>query len=140
MGSSNNPRGLFPNPFVLYLFLPSLNLTDLYPQNPSPEPTERFLPLSHFQRGPMVPQKRYKPHTSSDRRRYVDEVNLEPSIHFYMQKPDEEGILLKDAMHGRFAHLVSRDESMFQERGPSISVRINVSYPRQNPALLHICQ
>ncbi|KAI9440536.1 hypothetical protein H4582DRAFT_1473697 [Lactarius indigo] len=92
--------------------------------NPSPEP-EHFLPLSQFQRGPMVPQKRYKPHTSSDRRRYVDEVNLEPSIHFYMQKPDEEGIPLKDAMHGRFARLVSRDEPMFQERGPSISVRIN---------------
>jgi hypothetical protein len=91
---------------------------------PTPEP-EHYLPLSHFQRGPMVPQKRYKPHTSSDRRRYVDEVNLEPSIHFYMQKPDEEGIPLKDAMHGRFARLVSRDEPMFQERGPSISVRIN---------------
>jgi hypothetical protein len=73
----------------------------------------------------MIPQKRYKPHTSSDRRRYVDEVNLEPSIHFYMQKPDEEGIALKDAMHGRFARLVQRDEAMFQERGPSISVRIN---------------
>jgi hypothetical protein len=91
---------------------------------PTPEP-EHFLPLSQFERGPMVPQKRYKPHTSSDRRRYVDEVNLEPSIHFYMQKPDEEGIPLKDAMHGRFARLVSRDEPMFQERGPSISVRIN---------------
>jgi hypothetical protein len=75
----------------------------------------------------MVPQKRYKPHTSSDRRRYVDEINLEPSIHFYMQRPDEEGIPLRDAMHGRFARLVARDEPMFQERGPSISVRINVS-------------
>jgi hypothetical protein len=78
-------------------------------------------------RGPMVPQKRYKPHTSSDRRRYVDEVHLESSINFFMHKPDEEGIPLKDAMHGRFARLVARDESMFQERGPSISVRINVS-------------
>jgi hypothetical protein len=73
----------------------------------------------------MVPQKRYKPHTSSDRRRYVDEVHLESSINFFMHKPDEEGIPLKDAMHGRFARLVARDESMFQERGPSISVRIN---------------
>jgi len=73
----------------------------------------------------MVPQKRYKPHTSSDRRRYVDEVVLEESIHFYMQKPDEAGIPLKDAMHGRFARLAHRDEAMFQERGPSISVRIN---------------
>jgi len=91
---------------------------------PSPE-IEHPLTFSPFQRGPMVPQKRYKPHTSSDRRRYVDEVNLEPSIHFYMQNPDEAGIPLKDAMHGRFARLHSRDEPMFQERGPSISVRIN---------------
>jgi hypothetical protein len=75
----------------------------------------------------MVPQKRYKPHTSSDRRRYVEEVNLEPSIAFYMQKPDEEGINLRDALHGRFSRLVARDEPMFRERGPSISVRINVS-------------
>jgi len=90
----------------------------------SPEP-DRPLPFSEHRRGPLVPQKRYKPHTSSDRRRYVDEVNLEPSIHFFMQKPDEEGIPLRDAMHGRFARLVSRDEPMFQERGPSISVRIN---------------
>jgi hypothetical protein len=75
----------------------------------------------------MVPQKRYKPHTSSDRRRYVEEVQLEPSIFFYMSKPDESGIPLRDALHGRFAKLVGRDEPMFQERGPSISVRLNVS-------------
>jgi hypothetical protein len=75
----------------------------------------------------MVPQKRYKPHTSSDRRRYVDEVDLESAIFFYMQKPDESGIPLRDALHGRFARLAGRDEPMFKERGPSISVRINVS-------------
>jgi hypothetical protein len=86
----------------------------------------------------MVPQKQYKPHTSSDRRRYVDEVNLEQPIHFYMQKPDEEGILVKDAMHGRFAPLVSRDEPMFQERGPSISIRINVSYAHYSPTLYRL--
>ncbi|KAI0270123.1 hypothetical protein BGY98DRAFT_1011770 [Russula aff. rugulosa BPL654] len=73
----------------------------------------------------MVPQKRFKPPTSSDRRRYVEEVQLEPSICFYMSKPDEEGITLRDALHGRFARLVGRDEPMFQERGPSLSVRLN---------------
>ncbi|KAI0060977.1 hypothetical protein BV25DRAFT_818109 [Artomyces pyxidatus] len=82
-------------------------------------------PLSAHPRGPMVPQKRYKPHTSSDRRRYVDEVHLEPSIHFFMQKPEEQGISLADAMHNRFARLVGRDEPMFIDRGPSISVRLN---------------
>jgi hypothetical protein len=90
----------------------------------SPEP-DRVIPFSEHQRGPMVPQKRYKPHTSSDRRRYVEEVQLEPSIFFYMSKPDELGIPLRDALHGRFAKLVGRDEPMFQERGPSISVRLN---------------
>ncbi len=75
----------------------------------------------------MVPQKRYKPHTSSDRRRYVDEVQLEPSIFFFMSKPDESGIPLRDALHGRFSRLVERDGPMFKERGPSISLRINVS-------------
>ena len=87
-----------------------------------------------------MPQKRYKPHTSSDRRRYVDEVNLEQSIHFYMHKPDEEGIPLRDAMHGRFARLMGRDEPMFQERGPSISVRINVSLAPHSFVVPHICQ
>jgi hypothetical protein len=84
----------------------------------------------------MVPQKRYKPHTSSDRRRYVDEVDLEMAIFFYMQKPDESGIPLRDALHGRFARLVGRDEPMFKERGPSISVRINVSVTPHRFAVL----
>ena len=82
-----------------------------------------------------MPQKRYRPLTSSDRRRYVDEVNLEPSITFFMQKPDEAGIPLEDAMHGRFARLFSRDERMFQERGPSVSVRINVSLAPHSSAV-----
>jgi hypothetical protein len=57
-----------------------------------------------------------------------------------MQKPDEERIPLSDAMHGRFARLVSRDEPMFQERGPSISVRINVSHsPTFNELVLTRC-
>jgi hypothetical protein len=88
----------------------------------------------------MVPQKRYKPHTSSDRRRYVDEVDLEPSIPFFMQKPDELGIPLRDALHGRFARLAGRDEPMFKERGPSISVRINVSLTPHSFAVSCTCQ
>ena len=44
-----------------------------------------------------------------------------------MSKPDGLGIPLRGALHGRFAKLVGRDEPTFQERGPSISVRLNVS-------------
>ncbi|TFY76503.1 hypothetical protein EWM64_g7510 [Hericium alpestre] len=84
-----------------------------------------LMPFSEVPRGPLVPQRRYKPHTTSDRRRYVDEVQLEEPILFYMAKPYEEGISMNDALHNRFSRLHDRDEAMFKERGPSISVRIN---------------
>ncbi|KAA1468803.1 hypothetical protein DENSPDRAFT_772093 [Dentipellis sp. KUC8613] len=71
----------------------------------------------------MVPQRRYRPHTSSDRRRYVEEVKLEESILFVTKY--DQGISMQDAMHNRFGNLLGRDDLMFKERGPSISVRIN---------------
>ncbi|KAI0269024.1 hypothetical protein BGY98DRAFT_1016625 [Russula aff. rugulosa BPL654] len=79
----------------------------------------------------MVPQKRYKPHTSA-RRRYVEEIQLEPCINFYMSKPDELGIPLKDALHGRFARLVERDEPMFKDRGLT-TTKIRINWPGYNP-------
>jgi hypothetical protein len=101
----------------------SLEISDPYVDKPLIEARHTLV----HQRGPMVPQKRYEPHTAGDRRRYVDEVDFEPAIFFFMQKPDESGIPLRDALHGRFARLVGRDEPMFREHGPSVSVRINVS-------------
>lgn len=95
-------------------------------QRPRDRAYSNPVPVTSGHRGPMVPQKRYKPHTSSDRRRYVEEVQLEEPIPFFMLKPEEEGIPLVDAMHNRFARLVGRDDQMFADRGPSISVRINV--------------
>ena len=35
----------------------------------------------------LLPQRTYRPHTQSDRRRYVEEVDLEQPIMFYMQSP-----------------------------------------------------
>jgi len=124
-------------PFPFSVFDPSTASTSVPPpgsqRHLSPIPYPRtFLEPEHWhpliiesKRGPMVPQKRYKPLTSSDRRRYVDEVELEPPIVFDVQKPHEEGIPLRDAMHGRFARLVSRDEPTFQRCGPSVTIRIN---------------
>jgi hypothetical protein len=76
-----------------------------------------------------VPQKMYKPHTQSDRRRYVEEVELEPPIMFYLQSPSECGIPLRDALTGKYIRLMGRDDPMFRERGPSVSIRLRVSYP-----------
>jgi hypothetical protein len=72
----------------------------------------------------IVPQRTYKPHTQSDRRRYVEEVNLEEPIMFYMANPDECGIPCRDALNCRFARLCGRDDQMFVQRGPSVSIRI----------------
>lgn len=74
----------------------------------------------------MIPQKTYRPNTQSDRRRYVDEVQLEPPIMFYMQNPSRSGMSLQDALHGRFMNLCDRDEHMFEQRGPSVSIRLMV--------------
>jgi hypothetical protein len=75
-------------------------------------------------RGIPVPQKMYKPHTQSDRRRYVEEVELEPPIMFFLQGPAECGIPLRDALTGKYIRLVGRDDAMFRERGPSVSIRL----------------
>jgi hypothetical protein len=75
----------------------------------------------------MIPQKRYKPHTTSERRRYIEEVQLEPSILFNSIDQDLVGITLEDAVSGKFGALDGRDDAMFVACGPSISVRLNVS-------------
>ncbi|KAJ7173775.1 hypothetical protein C8R46DRAFT_1032018 [Mycena filopes] len=74
--------------------------------------------------GPFVPQLMYKPHTNSDRRRYVEEVDMEAPIHFWVENPSECGIPLSDALHSRVRRLLKRDETVFEGRGPSVSIRL----------------
>ncbi|KAF7370857.1 hypothetical protein MSAN_00719400 [Mycena sanguinolenta] len=74
--------------------------------------------------GPFVPQLMYKPHTNSDRRRYVEEVDMEAPIQFWVENPDECGIPLSDALHSRVRRLLRRDETVFEGRGPSVSIRL----------------
>ncbi|ESK97692.1 hypothetical protein Moror_17399 [Moniliophthora roreri MCA 2997] len=73
---------------------------------------------------PFVPQAMYKPHTNSDRRRYVEEVELDPPIEFWATNPTECGISLTDALHSRVRRLQGRDETVFEGRGPSVSIRL----------------
>jgi hypothetical protein len=68
----------------------------------------------------------YKPHTNSDRRRYVEEVDMEAPIHFWVDNPSECGIPLSDALHSRVRRLLKRDETVFEGRGPSVSIRLEV--------------
>ncbi len=77
--------------------------------------------------GHIIPQKRYRPNTQSDRRRYVDEIILEPPIVFYAAHGDTTcGIRCSDALSSRFSALHGRDDPMFVQHGPSVSIRIMV--------------
>ncbi|GBE86470.1 hypothetical protein SCP_0903490 [Sparassis crispa] len=87
--------------------------------------------------GPLVPQRTYRPHTQSDRRRYVEEVKLEEPIMFFTTDPAVCGIPLCDALTSKFMRLVGRDDLMFVNRGPSVSIRLMwpgyVPWSRQIP-------
>jgi hypothetical protein len=82
---------------------------------------------SEFQ---FVPQKIYRPPTNSDRVRYVDRVILEEPIFFKYGDSGDFGIPLIDALQSRTRDLTARDEKVLwrRERGPSISIRIEVSF------------
>lgn len=72
----------------------------------------------------LVPQRTYRPNTQSDRRRYVEEVQLEEPIMFFVSNPDGLGISCRDALNSRFIRLRGRDDQMFINRGPSVSIRV----------------
>lgn len=55
-------------------------------------------------------------------------MDLEAPILFFSR--DTMGIPLVDAISSRFMHLQGRDDPMFKERGPSVSIRLNVSTSR----------
>ncbi|KIM44530.1 hypothetical protein M413DRAFT_355641 [Hebeloma cylindrosporum] len=74
--------------------------------------------------GPFLPQQMYKPHTTSDRKRYVEEVMLEAPLYFITEHPQQYGVLLKDVLHSRTKRLVNREQVVFEGRGPSVSIRL----------------
>ena len=71
----------------------------------------------------VIPQVKYRPHTRTDRQRYVEAVELQEPIYFYTHK---FGIRLSDALHSRVLRLQSRDETVFHGLGPSVTIRLEV--------------
>ncbi|KAF8636392.1 hypothetical protein AX17_003574 [Amanita inopinata Kibby_2008] len=90
----------------------------------------RRLPIAGT-RTPFVPQKMYKPHNTSDVKRYIEEVGLDPPIYFWMTGPEECGISLTDALHSRTSRLLDHDKKVFEGRGPSVSIRLEWPEYRQ---------
>lgn len=79
----------------------------------------------------FVPQKMYRPHTTADRRRYVEGQQLMAPVVFEMKHPDQYGVSLVDALSQRMKHLQDKDELMFANCGPSASIRIEVRFYAQ---------
>jgi hypothetical protein len=79
--------------------------------------------------GMFIPQRIYRPPTDSDRARYVSQVTLDEPIVFMSTSPEEHGIHLVDALHCRTRRLLGRDETVFDGRGPSVSIRVEASRP-----------
>ncbi|KDR80567.1 hypothetical protein GALMADRAFT_222164 [Galerina marginata CBS 339.88] len=123
-------------------FIPSPTLSDLNLVSLDPQATTgnsdkpRFTHREQLQKfreamslpgsagiGPFVPQQMYKPHTTSDRKRYVEEVMLEGPLYF-VSEHNQFGISLKDALHSRTKKLLDRDQVVFEGRGPSVSIRL----------------
>ncbi|KZV72210.1 hypothetical protein PENSPDRAFT_576483 [Peniophora sp. CONT] len=86
----------------------------------------------------MIPQSKYRPHTAADRDRYVNKIQLLEPVLFNTTNPGIVGIALSDALAGKYQQLDGRDDRLFQQCGPSISIRINwagcyPSWSRQIP-------
>ncbi|KIM68015.1 hypothetical protein SCLCIDRAFT_13717 [Scleroderma citrinum Foug A] len=71
-----------------------------------------------------VPQKVYQPYTEADRKRYITDCDLRPTIYFFSNGPHEWGIALEDALRFRLKNLQDKDDPMFEGCGPSVSIRI----------------
>lgn len=135
-GMHHTPPSPSKSPYSPMTMVPSPSVSPVAPHQlmaaaPGQHPNQRiYTVLELASRFPdahlIVPQKTYRPNTQSDRRRYVEEIVLEQPIMFYAQHPEGCGINCKDAMNSKFSRLIDRDDSMFINRGPSVSIRINV--------------
>lgn len=74
-----------------------------------------------------IPQTIYQPYTEADRVRYIEKANLKAPIIFVTSHPDQWGIPLEDALRAKMKDLVGRDDHMFVDCGPSVSIRLQVT-------------
>jgi hypothetical protein len=77
--------------------------------------------------GPFVRQRMYKPHTSADKKRYVEDVQLDVPLLFEVIGQEQLGLPLTEAMQPRGTRLTGGEGLVFEDKGPSVSIRIEVS-------------
>jgi nitrogen fixation protein len=73
-----------------------------------------------------IPQSIYQPYTEADRVRYIEKADLKEPIIFKTAHPDQWGIALEDALRAKMKDLLDKDDNMFENCGPSVSIRLQV--------------
>lgn len=71
-----------------------------------------------------IPQSIYQPYTEADRVRYIEKADLKEPIIFKTAHPDQWGIALDDALKAKMKDLHDKDDNMFENCGPSVSIRL----------------
>lgn len=84
----------------------------------------------------FVPQKLYKPFTETDKERYLERVTLSAPIIFETKEPLEWGISVEDIRKGKMRRLVDKDVLVLHDCGPSVCIRINVSFEQLSSVML----
>ncbi|KZT27837.1 hypothetical protein NEOLEDRAFT_1130325 [Neolentinus lepideus HHB14362 ss-1] len=73
----------------------------------------------------IIPQRMYKPQAANDKKRYIDEIRFDAPIIFRMSGASEDGITVHEALHGHLGNLQNKDDEVFINCGPSVSIRLN---------------
>ncbi|KAG1869526.1 hypothetical protein F4604DRAFT_888023 [Suillus subluteus] len=71
-----------------------------------------------------IPQTIYQPYTEADRVRYIEKADLKEPIIFRTAHPDQWGIALEDALKTNMKDLLDKYDNMFENCGPSVSIRL----------------
>ncbi|KAG9312927.1 hypothetical protein JVU11DRAFT_6361 [Chiua virens] len=122
--SSYNPSYMESEVFEPNLTPLPIAASDVETQVPMPHILEWKRVVEDYGTKDFVPQTVYQPYTEADRKRYIREVELQPTILFQSDDPFDMGIRLDDALKQRLKNLQGRDERMFVHCGPSVSIRI----------------
>lgn len=136
-----NPKGLSPIPSPMSSHSPAaMGSSDegSFYQAPDDDEEDAPQPMEHVVKwkairelaviatgtNVYIPQSIYQPYTEADRVRYIEKADLKEPIIFQTAHPDQWGISLDDALKAKMKDLLNKDDSMFEDCGPSVSIRL----------------
>ncbi|KAG2113169.1 uncharacterized protein F5147DRAFT_64536 [Suillus discolor] len=137
---SPSPKGLSPIPSPMSPHSPAMGSSDEGSflqafdddEEDAPQPMEHVVKWKAIRDQAIIatgttiyiPQSIYQPYTEADRVRYIEKADLKEPIIFKTAHPDQWGIALDDALKAKMKDLLDKDDNMFENCGPSVSIRL----------------